>query len=71
MTQLKVNHLRHLFSKFLFLLLILGLSSCDFTSGLNQDILSAQKFVDQQEFSKAVDLYERVLKKNPAFELYW
>ena len=47
-------------------MVILGLSSCDFTSGLNQDILTAQKYVDNQEFSEAVDLYERVLKKNPS-----
>ena len=46
--------------------MLLGLNSCDFTSGLNQDILSAQKYVDQQNFSKAVELYERVLKKNPS-----
>lgn len=64
--QMKVNHLRHLFSKLFILLMILGLSSCDFTSGLNQDILSAQKYVDQQDFAKAVELYERVLKKNPS-----
>ncbi len=64
--QLRVNPLKHLFSNLYLILIVLGLSSCDFTSGLNQDILSAQKFVDQQEFSKAVGLYERVLKKNPS-----
>lgn len=59
--------LRHLFSKILFLsMMILGLSSCDFTSGLNQDILVAQKFVDAQDFGRAVELYERILKKNPS-----
>jgi tetratricopeptide (TPR) repeat protein len=58
--------LRLLFNKLIILLSILGLSSCDFTSGLNQDILSAQKFVDNQEFQEAVELYERVLKKNPS-----
>ena len=57
---------KHLFSKLTIILLILGLSSCDFTSGLNQDILSAQKYVDNQDFSKAVELYERILKKNPS-----
>ncbi|HXH74490.1 MAG TPA: tetratricopeptide repeat protein [Bacteriovoracaceae bacterium] len=56
----------HLFSRLFFILFILGLNSCDFTSGLNQDILSAQKYVDNQEFSKAVDLYERILKKGPS-----
>ena len=60
------NHLRHLFNKILILILALGLSSCDFTSGLNQDILTAQKYVDNQEFSKAVELYERILIKNPS-----
>lgn len=57
------NLLKHLFSKLLILVL---LSSCDFTSGLNQDILTAQKYVDNQDFQKAVELYERVLKKNPS-----
>ncbi len=61
-----VNLLRLLFSNLIFLIFILGLSSCDFTSGLNQDILSAQKYVDNQEFHQAVELYERILKKNPS-----
>lgn len=63
--QLMVD-LKHLFSKLSILLLVLGLNSCDFTSGLNQDILTAQKYVDNQEFSKAVDFYERILTKNPS-----
>lgn len=63
--QLMVD-LKHLFSKISILLLVLGLNSCDFTSGLNQDILTAQKYVDNQEFSKAVDFYERILTKNPS-----
>jgi len=66
MIQMKVNLLRHQYNKIFLFFLILGLISCDFTSGFNQEILSAQKFVDQQEFSKAVGLYERVLKKNPS-----
>lgn len=57
---------RQLFNSLFFILLILGISSCDFTSGLNQDILSAQKYVDNQEFANAVELYERILKKNPS-----
>lgn len=60
------NLLKLLFNKSLCLLLLLGLSSCDFTSGLNRDILTAQKYVDGQEFSKAVELYERILVKNPS-----
>jgi tetratricopeptide (TPR) repeat protein len=58
-----VNLLKLLFSKIIFLVL---LSSCDFTSGLNQDILTAQKYVDNQDFARAVEIYERVLKKNPS-----
>lgn len=61
-----VKSLKRLFNRFLFVLLILGSSSCDFTSGLNQDILAAQKYVDSQEFQKAVELYERILKTNPS-----
>lgn len=57
------NLLRILFSNFL---ILFWLSSCDFTSGLNQDILTAQKHVDNQNFAKAVELYERILKKNPS-----
>ncbi len=60
------RRLRHLFNKFFILVLVLGLSSCDFTSGLNQDILTAQKYVDNQDFGKAVELYERILVKNPS-----
>jgi tetratricopeptide (TPR) repeat protein len=63
MIAVMVKQLRLLFNKLLILILVLG---CDFTSGLNQDILSAQKHVDNQEFDKAVELYERVLKKNPS-----
>lgn len=58
--------MRRLYSKLFFLLMLLGLGSCDFTSGLNRDILAAQKYVDNQEFSQAVELYERILIKNPS-----
>lgn len=61
-----VNLLKLLFNKLILLIFVLGLSSCDFTSGLNQDILNAQKYVDNQDFAKAVGLYERILKKNPS-----
>jgi tetratricopeptide (TPR) repeat protein len=67
MMVLMVKLLRLLFNKLFVLIFVLGLiSSCDFTSGLNQDILTAQKYVDNQDFGKAVELYERVLKKNPS-----
>lgn len=54
------------FSNLFLAVLLLGLTSCDFTSGLNRDILSAQKYVDNQEYARAVDLYERILIKNPS-----
>lgn len=57
------NLLKLLFNNLFVLFLVLG---CDFTSGLNRDILNAQEYVDRQEFGKAVELYERVLKKNPS-----
>lgn len=57
---------KHLFSKILVLVLFSLITSCDFTSGVNRDILLAQGYVDSQEFSKAVELYERILKKNPS-----
>lgn len=63
MMEPMANLLKLLFSKLLIFLFVLG---CDFTSGLNQDILSAQKHVDNQQFDKAVQLYERILVKNPS-----
>ena len=63
MMEPMANLLKLLFSKLLIFLFVLG---CDFTSGLNQDILSAQKYVDNQQFDKAVELYERILVKNPS-----
>jgi tetratricopeptide (TPR) repeat protein len=61
-----VIQLKILFNKLFFMVLFLGLGSCDFTPGLNRDILTAQRYVDNQDFSKAVELYERILKKDPA-----
>lgn len=50
---------------FLFLI-IFSFIACDFTSGLNRDILHAQKFVNNQEYIKATEIYKRVLKNNPS-----
>ena len=58
--------MKHLYNKILLLFLVFLSSSCDFTSGVNRDILLAQGYVDSQEFQKAVELYERILKKNPS-----
>jgi tetratricopeptide (TPR) repeat protein len=45
---------------------LLIISSCDFTSGLNRDILVAQDYVESQNYEKAAEAYERLLKQNPA-----
>lgn len=42
------------------------LSGCDFTSGLHKDILKAQDLITKQEFSKAVKVYEDILKTKPS-----
>jgi tetratricopeptide (TPR) repeat protein len=49
-------------------LLIAGLFilvGCDFTSGLNRNILVAQHYVDNQEYDRAAKAYELILKQNP------
>lgn len=58
--------MKHLFSNLFIFLMLLGVESCDFTSAVNRDILAAQYYVDNQEFSKAVELYEKILKQNPS-----
>ncbi|HLT22922.1 MAG TPA: tetratricopeptide repeat protein [Bacteriovoracaceae bacterium] len=58
--------MKHLFSNLLILFMLLGVESCDFTSAVNRDILTAQNYVDNQEFAKAVELYEKILKQNPS-----
>lgn len=58
--------MKHLFSKLFILILLLGVESCDFTSAVNRDILAAQNYVDNQEFAKAVEIYEKILKQNPS-----
>lgn len=58
--------MKHLFNKLIILFLLLGVESCDFTSAVNRDILAAQNYVDNQEFAKAVEIYEKILKQNPS-----
>ncbi len=56
------------FSNYLRASLIAGLfflNSCDFTSGLNREILTAQDYVERQEYAKASEAYERLLRQNP------
>lgn len=62
----KVLHLMNLLS-FLFIFL-LG-ASCDFSSGLHREIIAAQNFVSNQEYDKAVQVYEGILRKNPAKQI--
>lgn len=45
---------------------LLFLAACDFTSGLNREILTAQDYVESQEYEKAAEAYERLLRQNPA-----
>lgn len=42
------------------------LSGCDFTSGLHKDILKAQEYITNQQFSQAVEIYEEILKTKPS-----
>jgi len=56
------------YSKFFGAPLLAGLillSGCDFTSGLNREILTAQDYVERQEYEKAAEAYERLLRQNP------
>lgn len=49
----------------LFLLLFL-FAGCDFTSGLHKDILKAQDHITRQDFKKAAEVYEDILKRKPS-----
>ncbi|MBF0363562.1 MAG: tetratricopeptide repeat protein [Oligoflexia bacterium] len=58
-------------SIFLFFIQILSIfsliffSSCDFSSKLNREILQAQEYYHKQEYTKSVERYEDILKKDP------
>lgn len=47
----------------IFFLSIFLLTGCGFTSGLYNDILKAQDFVSSQQYLKAVETYEKILKR--------
>lgn len=49
----------------LLLILLFCLAGCDFTSSLHKNILRAQEYITAQEFHKASDLYETILKAKP------
>lgn len=59
-------HLRLIKNKAPLLVGLLLSFSCDFTSGLNREILVAQDYVESQNYEKAAETYERLLKQNPA-----
>ncbi|MBL7665419.1 MAG: tetratricopeptide repeat protein [Bacteriovoracaceae bacterium] len=42
---------------------LVTLISCDFSSGLHKEILLAQDYIQEQEYSKAAEVYEIILKK--------
>ncbi len=44
-------------------------SGCDFTTGINRDVLKAQDYIEEQKYQVAADLYERILKQNPQHTL--
>lgn len=43
--------------------------SCDFTPRIHKEVLKAQNLIAKQEYQKAIDNYEKILKKNPPKEL--
>lgn len=43
--------------------------ACDFTPKLNKDIFQAQKYIEQQDYSKAIKLYEEILNRNLSPEI--
>lgn len=45
------------------LLLLTLMFACDFSSGLQKEILLAQDYIQEQEYKKAADVYEIILKK--------
>jgi len=59
-------HLRHIKNKAPLIVGLFLLFGCDFTSGLNREILVAQDYVESQNYEKAAETYERLLKQNPA-----
>ncbi len=38
--------------------------SCDFSTGLHQEILDAQNYIDSLQYDKATQLYSKILKRN-------
>lgn len=47
------------------LLFLLLLISCDFSSRLQKEIISAQTLITKQNYSKAIEKYESIIKLNP------
>ncbi len=49
-----------------YIIIILFLTSCDFTPRLHKDILIAQKYTKSHHYQKAIVQYENICKKNPS-----
>lgn len=54
----------------LLLVIFFVITSCGgCSSGLYQDILKAEEMLNQQRFNKAVDIYQKILKKKPSKQI--
>ena len=53
-------------NKLYFLSFLYIFFGCGFSSGLYQDILTAQNLLEEQKFDKAAVLYEKILKRKPS-----
>lgn len=53
-------------NKFVVIFIALILTGCGFTSGLYQDILAAQSFLDKHDYKAAAKKYEEILEKKPS-----
>lgn len=62
------KNLKKIFSPLSFLILFLSIS-CDFTPRIHKDVLKAQKYISNQEYRKAVNLYQNILDKSPSDEI--
>jgi tetratricopeptide (TPR) repeat protein len=53
-------------NKIQFLILLLILTGCGFSSGQYQDILKAQELLEEQEYEKATIIYKNILQRKPS-----
>ncbi len=50
----------------LLIILLYLLTGCGFSSGLYQDIISAHNHINEQKYSEAAEIYEKILIKKPS-----